>query len=213
MIEASYGGTPSPDEVAQFETARKAQAIIAAGAKDPETAILNAQRLPSRQSADTLASIADEVWEKDPAAAQSALDKLLNLLASLDADNQAALLSRAAYLYLQMGDNKKAGKMIALGLDQADKLYDEDSDPHDPNQEPKANWPSTHAYRYLVARSAKISLKDALATIKKIPDDEIQLDLGISLADSLLGAPLPQPMPMVRHKKQFRSAKMNYGPM
>ena len=74
-----------------------------------------------------------------------------------------------------MNEAGLALKLFRSGMEQADRLRDQDNDPADPNTAIKAFWPSVCAYSGLVLNIAQISPQAALQRIQGIKDPEILL--------------------------------------
>ena len=130
--------------------------------------------------------IARECWKKDSIAAKMALSKASDAMADLKPDQQLMGLRELATLYQRLDDTDGAKKTIEKGLAAADKMLKTDTNADDPNQAPKAYWPSTGAYRSMLAVATKISPTWAMSLLKQIDDDDIKALNQIAIANSLL---------------------------
>jgi hypothetical protein len=88
----------------------------------------------------------------------------------------------------EMNEADLALNLFRSGMDQADRLRNQDNDPDDPNTAIKAFWPSVCAYSGLVLNVAQISPQTALQRIQEIKDPEILLLLEVKLTNKQLGA-------------------------
>src|SRR5215472_9333499 len=87
----------------------------------------------------------------------------------------------------EMNEAGLALKLFRSGMEQADRLRNQDNDPDDPNTAIKAFWPSVCAYSGLVLNIVQISPQTALQRIQEIKDPEILLLLEVKLASKQLG--------------------------
>jgi hypothetical protein len=190
------------------EAFRKAQEIAQEGETDPTQAMAQAMTLPvmleartgASPRADALEAIARANMKKNPTAADLALSELRKITADLSLRLQGRYLSSAGDLYLQMGEQENAEKIVSEGFKVADKLLEIDANPNSPNQALKAWWPSTDAYRRFVEVQAKISRPATFNVLKEIRDPEIRAAESITFARSLLGLPLKRVLVAVRRK-------------
>lgn len=151
-------------------------------------------------------AIARAAMKKNPSAAKDALEEM------------AACLKHATYPYhamdswsegmeiaKDMGEVDLAVKLFQSGMEQVDKLRDEDIDSDNPNLALKAWWPSVNAYWRLVRAASELSSDTALAEVREIRDPEILVLLEVKLANQGLGAQAEPSTTMVS-KKSTRAA-------
>jgi hypothetical protein len=93
-----------------------------------------------------------------------------------------------------------AVKMFQSGMEQVDKLRNEDIDSDDPNLALKAWWPSVNAYWRLVRAASEFCPDTGLAEVREIRDPEILVLLEVKLADKGLGARAELSITMVSKK-------------
>ena len=67
--------------------------------------------------------------------------------------------------------------------------YEEDTHSENPNEAPKALWPSTSSFRSILYCAGKRLGGDAAAYLKRIPDHDLRLFARIELAAALVGLP------------------------
>lgn len=89
---------------------------------------------------------------------------------------------RAAWLASQKGD---FGPAMEHALD----LFREDTNPENPNQAPKAFWPSGSRFRTALYDAGKRIGLEAATLLKSIPDPDLRLLAQIELAAALAGLP------------------------
>src|SRR5215469_578784 len=142
------------------------------------------ERSPRAQA---LIEIADAVSRKKPSVAKSALDEIVKIQDQLS-PAQMIGLSKVPRIYLDLGDEEGARKVLKALLKAAEKLYGEDTDAEDPNKAFKGNWPSSNLWRRCVQVAAQISPTLADDIISDIPDPEIAATEKAAYASSLLGA-------------------------
>ena len=178
-------GAPSPLEM------QRAEEIMADADKHPAEALANAEIISNmRLRTDVLGSIAHSTAKKDPQIARSALKKTMDATAQMDDPNLEVMTLRgAADVYLQMGDEENAKKVVQLGLAAAEKLFQEDGGGDDPNGALKAYWPSVQAYRSLLQLAARISPGWAISVLNELPDDDVKVVVETALAAAWLGLP------------------------
>jgi len=132
--------------------------------------------------------------------ASSAIDKMAEIAAQLEPEDQVKVLRRAVQLYLAQGDSENARKLLEKAFAATEKVYKKDSDPEDPNKALKAFWPSANLWAKLILLASGISPDLAAALTREVPDEEIRTVEQITLAGSVLKAPL-QPIPTVYANK------------
>jgi hypothetical protein len=145
--------------------------------------------------------IARALMQTNPSAAKEALGEMVESLKPVAHGYQAVnnWLDGIA-IAKETGEVDLALKLFRAGIEQADRLRSEDSDPDDPNMAIKALWPSVCGYWRLIVTASQFSPQTALEQIREIKDPEILLLLEIKLANKKLGARDFQSSTMV-HKK------------
>jgi len=139
-----------------------------------------------------LEAIAKANVKDHPAIAKQAVDELRKMAADLTGQSQVVYLASAADLYLQLGDQESAEKIVSEGFKAAEKMLEQDNDADDPNNALKAWWPSTDAYRRFIEIETKISHRSTANILREIKDSEIRTVESIMVARTLLGVPLGQ---------------------
>jgi hypothetical protein len=216
------GSTGPPDQMLQFlEKSQARVKEIGRSAEDnPRQAIAAAASLPESvpfgsngaeneffPRAEAYVAIARTAMKKNPSAARDALEEM------------AASLKDAAHPYhalehwgegmtiaKEMGELELAVKLFRSGMEQVDKLKNEDTDSDDPNLALKAWWPSVRAYWWLVKAAAQFSPHTALEQVRAIKDPEIVAVLEVKLADNGLGALAEESITMVNKKSSARNS-------
>jgi tetratricopeptide (TPR) repeat protein len=184
-------------EQAGFDVARRQERVLSEAEKNPRQALSDALGLPltDPQTPDysprvsTLQSVARIAITRNPAVARAALQEVRSLVDPMPARSQALMLENLPDLYLRLGDEANARKILDQLVAVAAKLYEKDSDLGDPNQVFKVWWPSANLWWQCIAFAAKLNPSPAEQIIEEIQDDEIKAFERIALADSLLGAP------------------------
>lgn len=204
MSVSTRSGKASPEEAArayqQAELQRNAEQIIDSSEKDPVQAIAQASTLPASLGGPlpqsprgrVLEAIARANVKSHPAIAKQAVDELKKMAEDITGQGQAVYLASAAALYLQLGDDDSAERMVSEGFKAADKMLEQDNDANDPNGALKAWWPSTDAYRRFIEVETKISRRSTANILKEIKDPEIRTVESIMVARTLLGVPMVQ---------------------
>lgn len=161
--------------------------LIEDAAQHPQDSIASAAIIsdPDLRVQDYI-GIARECWKKNSSAARMALGKAGDAMSDMKPDQQVMGLRELATLYERLDDADNARKTIEKGLDAAEKLLKIDINADDPNKAPKAYWPSTGAYRSMLALAAKISPAWAVSLLKAIPDEDIKTLNQIAIANALL---------------------------
>jgi hypothetical protein len=174
------------DEIGHVADDNPAQAIPAAAAL-PDAA----DRLAPRAQA--LLAIARAAVTKHPTLAKQALEEMAESLKKTDPSSQksywdqSSLWVQAIDIASMMRDLDLAGKLLKLGLQQAEQLRTKDLDPDDPNQALEAWWPSSAAAARLVAASA-LSPRSALELAQQIDSPAVRALCEVKLANKGLGA-------------------------
>ncbi|MBZ5582219.1 MAG: hypothetical protein LAQ30_08455 [Acidobacteriia bacterium] len=74
-------------------------------------------------------------------------------------------------------------------FEEAQRLYEEDSDRRSPNLAARECWPSTQAYRQALYAAGKLHGRDAIVLLERVPDLDIRVLAQIELAAALAGLP------------------------
>jgi hypothetical protein len=171
---------------------QKAAKIGEDAEKHPQDALASAASLQDvRIRAGAYMSIAQVSWKKQPGVASQALDKAAETIDKLDGEQQAMMYQDVVRLYMRMGETDDAKKYIEKGIASASKIYKDDENPDDPNQAPKAYWPSVAGWRSMLSLASEISPLWASTLLKEIPDDEARTLGQLSIATALLQAQAP----------------------
>jgi tetratricopeptide (TPR) repeat protein len=186
----SSGGAGMPGAGQQgpnpLEMQRMAK-LIEDSAQHPQDSIASAATISDPDMrVQAYIGIARECWKKNSSAAKMALGKAADAMTDMKPDQQLMGLRELATLYERLDDTDNAKKTIEKGLDAAEKLLKTDTNADDPNKAPKAYWPSTGAYRSMLALAARISPTWAVSMLKTIPDDDIKALNQIAIANALL---------------------------
>ena len=186
---------------------------IAAAATLPESVDLfpGLEVFPRAQA---YVAIARAAMKKNPAAAKDALEEMAACLKHATYPYHAAeSWSEGMEIADDIGEVDLAVTLFQSGMEQVDKLRNEDIDSDDPNLALKAWWPSVNAYWRLVQAASEFSPDTALAEVREIRDPEILVLLEVKLADKGLGARAEQSITMVSKKStragwsEFRAAE------
>jgi hypothetical protein len=195
-----HGPTAVSSAAARMDVDRTTDQFIASASKDPDSAIANAARIADPLlRIRVLVGIAQTIAAKLPAAAKRALREALQ--SSSNQGHGWRSWKDATEVALQLKDPDLAGATLNAGLKAVRRLYDDDSDHDNPNQALKLYWPSVRAYRELLALQLRISLDQALATVRSLPDEEVATLEKVMLAADLLNVSLPDTSPMVAKKR------------
>jgi hypothetical protein len=172
---------PNPMEMQRMAT------LVEDAAQHPQDSIAGAATISDPEMrVHAYIGIARESWKNHSTAAKMALSKASDAMADLKPDQQLMGLRELATLYQRLDDVDGAKKTIEKGLDAAEKLLKTDTNADDPNKAPKAYWPSTGAYRSMLALATKISPTWAMSLLKEIPDEDMKALNQIAIANSLL---------------------------
>ncbi|PYX92311.1 MAG: hypothetical protein DMG67_07260 [Acidobacteria bacterium] len=194
--------------VRRHELQRQAEDTIDSAGKDPVQAIAQAATLPASLADNVFQSPRGHVLEtiakinvkNHPAVARQAVDELKKMAEDLAPQAQVIYLASAADLYLQLGDQDSAERIVSKGFKAAEALLEKDTDADDPNLALKAWWPSADAYRRFIEVEAKISHSTTANILKEIKDPEIRTVESIIVARTLLGDP-PKGYQITRRKR------------
>lgn len=207
------GVKQSPEAAAQMarqmEVQRQAQAVINSSEKDPVQAIVQASALPvsvgemawDSPRGHALEAIAKTYVKSRPGVAKQAVDELRKITEEMPAQSQIVYVASAANLYLELGDQETAEKMVSDGFKAAEKMLEKDNDPDDPNKALKAWWPSTDAYRRFIEIETKISHRATAEVLKQIKDQDVRTVESIVVSHTLLGLP-PMEHTIIRKTKK-----------
>jgi hypothetical protein len=102
------------------------------------------------------------------------------------------LYREVVQFYVRMGETDEAKKYIEKGMGAAAKVYKDDTNPDDPNQAPKAFWPSVAGWRAMLSMASDISPLWASTLLKEIPDEEARTLGQLGIATALLQAEAPR---------------------
>ena len=83
--------------------------------------------------------------------------------------------------------------------------YREDTDAENPNEAPKAMWPSTASFRSILYGAGKRLGSDAAVYLRRVPDDDLRLFARIELAAALAGLPEMPGSQMTYRPRQHRA--------
>jgi hypothetical protein len=171
---------------------QRTQEVIGEVEKDPQRALADALVLPVQADpsfsprASALSAIAFSVAKKKPSVARAALDEIGKVQDQLTPE-QMSNLATLPPLYMDMGDEDGARKVLKTLLKAAEKMHEHDLDADDPNKAFKGTWPSTDLWRQCVRVAAKISPALAEEIISNLPDPDIAAAQKVAFASSLLG--------------------------
>lgn len=215
------GSTGPPDRMLQLlEKSQARVKEIGRSAEDnPRQAIAAAASLPESvpfgsngaefeffPRAQAYVAIARTAMKKNPSAARDALEEMATSLKDAAHPYHALeLWGEGMTIAKEMGELELAVKLFRSGMEQVDKLKNEDTDSDDPNLALKAWWPSVWAYWCLVKAAAQFSPHTALQQVRAIKDPEIVAVLEVKLADNGLGALAEESITMVNKKSSTRS--------
>jgi hypothetical protein len=214
------GSAGPPDQMLQLleRSLARVKEIGRSAEDNPRQAIAAAARLPESvpfgsaeneffPRAQAYVAIARAAMKKNSSTARDALEEM------------AASLKDAAHPYhaleywgegmtiaKEMGELELAVKLFRCGMEQVDKLKNEDTDSDDPNLALKAWWPSVWAYWWLVKAAAQSSPDTALEQVRAIKDPEIVAVLEVKLANNGLGARAEESITMVNKKSSTRNS-------
>jgi hypothetical protein len=206
QIETSYtyvnNAAQSAPVMSHIEADRTMDNLIASADSDPDNAIANATRIADRnQRLLVLAAIAQRSVTKHPSSAKSALHEALKSVP--ENDRNWRTWKGAGEVALQLNDSGLAESTLQAGLKSARRIYDEESDSDNPNEALKLYWVSVRAYRELIAVQCKVSPDAAFATVRDLPDPEIEALEEVMVAADLLNVPLPETSPMIAKKRDL----------
>jgi len=185
-------GPGGPGEFNPLEM-QKAAKIAEDAEKHPQDAMANAGSLQDqRMRSNAYLSVAQATWKKQPGIAKQALDKAADTIDKVDGEQQVMLYREVVQLYVRMGEIDDAKKYIEKGMSAAGKVYKDDTNPDDPNQAPRAFWPSVAGWRAMLSMASDISPLWASTLLKEIPDEEARTLGQLGIATALLQAEAPR---------------------
>lgn len=120
------------------------------------------------------------------------LRAIREILKTRDADPRitARIAVRVAQTALSMKQERLSLDCLAWGYLAAERLLKSDADPENPNRAIRIYWPSTQAYRDLLAVHAKISLPETNEAMSKIPDHGVRALERVMFASAILKTPV-----------------------
>jgi tetratricopeptide (TPR) repeat protein len=197
-------GPGGPGEFNPLEM-QKAAKIAEDAEKHPQDAMANAASLQDqRMRTNAYLSIAQATWKKQPSIAKQALDKAADTIDKVEAEQQVMLYREVVQFYVRMGETDDAKKYIEKGMAAAAKVYKDDTNADDPNQAPKAFWPSVAGWRSMLSQASDISPLWASTLLKEIPDEEARTLGQLGIATALLQAEAPRTEVMTFTKEGAR---------
>jgi len=145
------------------------------------------------------ASVVQTVAERctysgESARARTALQKELELIEQIPAEDQIKYLATAADLYLRLGDRDAAALVVQKGFLAARTLYDLELVRPGLQGYPKGIWNSAEAYRRMTTLGVNSSLDATFKAIREIPDPVLQELEEVMIARALLGVPVRRNM-------------------
>ena len=180
------GGPGGPEGPNPMEMQRAAK-ISEDAEKHPQDALANAATLQDPGiRAHAYLSIAQATWKKQPSVAHQALDKAAESTDKLDGEMQVMHYRQLVQLYMRMGENDDAKKYIEKGMDAAAKIFRVDTNADDPNQAPKAYWPSVAGWRSMLSLATQISPLYASTLLQEITDEQAKTIAQLGVATALL---------------------------
>ncbi|MCU1284885.1 MAG: hypothetical protein JWO13_1235 [Acidobacteriales bacterium] len=189
---------------------REIAEIAAIAEKYPKEAMKRAAEMKHDQDphegyakTDAFLNIAYALWRTEPDTATVALIQSLTLSKEFPPLARCNYLFRAAGLFVQMKDTASASKVLEEAAALAQKMYEIDTDSDKPNLAFKIDWPSAAAWRGVAVLRSKVSLPEASEMVSKLPDEEIRASAEVTLANSLLGVPLPYNQVREKFEKEY----------
>lgn len=185
---------------------RQTDEILKQAGDDPRQAIATAATLPVQAGhavprSETLLSIAQMGWKKNPSASKEALEQMADSLKKVDPAMYGRFglrvevglhvqycWSEGVQLANNMKDTDLARSLLQEGMEQAERWKDVDGHDNDPNLALKAWWPSVALFSALLRSAAHISPQTALELIHKLQDPDLVMLFQIRLANDRLGA-------------------------
>jgi hypothetical protein len=181
---------------------RREEQIRGEADKDPRAALADAATLPLKidntpargsPRADMLGEIAFHTVASNPSVARDALGELLKVIDNLSVAEQGHFLADSGELYYAFRDEQALEKTVKKIRKVAQKLYERDNDPSDPNLALKAKRPSTIVWWRTVRLAARISPDYASRILAEIPGPEIRTFVKVAFGNTLLGAHVSMP--------------------
>jgi len=198
-LMASTKGDPDSeaDVEAEFgEQRRRADAIVEAGAKAPDSAIASAQTLSNTPRSEyevttlrcrALDAIATSAMQrKNATAANAALKALVAAAQDLPTMARAHYMVQAAALSAQMNDPQAAKQYLNKAMKAADEQYHNDAFGDPPNEASKYLWPSTAVWKGALVVAEHIDTGYAAEGVASLPDPEIEAVVNVARAGVML---------------------------
>jgi hypothetical protein len=201
-ISLSYGVTSSGSGIGRTAARQQSEAqmqarvdeVLSQADTDPTGALAKARTLPVHGTPDSssprsvaLLGIARKAAVKKTSVSKSALDDFSTIQDQLTPKEMTGL-DDLPELYLKVGDIDAAKKAVDILVKAADKIYEHDSDPEDPNKAFEGTWPSTDLWRKAIQQGARISAVLSDEIIAGLPDPEISTFEKVIFAAALVGA-------------------------
>lgn len=195
---------PGPGGMSPLEM-QKAAKVAEDAEKHPQDALANAGTIQDmRLRANAYMSVAQPNLKKQPSVAKQALDKAADTIDKVDGEQQVMLYRDLISNYMRMGETDDAKKYIEKGMGAAAKVFKEDTNADDPNQAPKAYWPSVAGWRSMLSMASNISPLYASTLLKEIPDEEARTLCQLGIATALLQSQSPMTEVMTFTKEGAR---------
>jgi hypothetical protein len=183
----------------EFKEQRQVVETMKGAANDPKEELKRAATLSEKldrfqngsPKVTVFLTIAGKWWRTNPDTAREALSQVITLTTGYEPISRSNYLLMATAIYLRMGETAAASKLLEEAVEIAKKFYQTDTDKDRPNLAFKLDWPSAAAWRALAVLSSKLSLPESLQRLSKLPDDDIRVSAEVTLANSILGTPLP----------------------
>jgi hypothetical protein len=199
-VSVDYGPDPRVRETIRMAEDNPRQAIAAVAALPEAAGSPEPFEFPR---AEAYLGIARALMKKNSSVATDALEQMSESLKHIDYPNQTmGQWLEGIGIAREMNEVDLALNLFRSGMEQADRLRNQDADPDDPNIAIKAFWPSVCAYSGLIIAASQISPQAALERVREVKDAEILLLLEIKLANKKLGAREFQSSTMVQKKSR-----------
>jgi hypothetical protein len=184
---------------------QKAAKVAEDAEKHPQDALANAGTIQdARLRANAYMSVAQPNLKKQPSVAKQALDKSAETIDKVEVEQQVMLYRDLISNYMRMGETDDAKKYIEKGMGAASKVFKADTNADDPNQAPKAYWPSVAGWRSMLSMASDISPLWASTLLKEIPDEEARTLCQLGIATALLKSQSPMTEVMTFNKDGAR---------
>ena len=182
---------PSAEMQLQAMSSAKAQQAMAALKENPDKALALVREIQlDQQRAQTLASIANSMADKDPSTAKAVLTECSHLLDKMkDPQNTVSPYIDIAEAAHKIKDDERARLALDKAMTGATALYKRDVNADEPNEALREYWPSTQSYRRIIYRATTMYGIDAEYILPNISDPDLQLLASIEMARALLKKP------------------------